>query len=93
MDYEGGTHFAEVYGNYKWKNVESIISNYSICIYERPGFKIENKIQARIQVLTAPLLEISATEIRETIRNGKSVRYMVPDVVREELESGGYYKK
>ena len=78
---------------HKWKNATSIISNYPICIYERPGFKIENNINARIQIVKAPLLEISATQIRESIRNGKSVRYLVPDVVREEIEGGGYYKK
>jgi nicotinate-nucleotide adenylyltransferase len=78
---------------HKWKNVESIISNYSINIYERPGFPIENKLNARINILRAPLLQISATEIRENIREGKSIRYLVPDVVKEEIEKSGYYKK
>lgn len=77
---------------HKWKNVESIISNYSIYVYMRPGFPIENAIGAKLIELNAPLLQISATDIRELIREGKSIRYMVPENVIEEIEKGGYYK-
>ncbi|PZR29491.1 MAG: nicotinic acid mononucleotide adenylyltransferase [Citrobacter freundii] len=76
----------------KWKNVDSIISNYSIYVYIRPGFPIENSIGAKLVELDAPLLQISATGIRELIRHGKSIRYMVPENVIEEIEKGGYYK-
>lgn len=77
----------------KWKNAESIVKNYSIYIYTRPGFEIKNSIGANIVVVSAPLLQISSTEIRQLIREGKSVRYLVPDKVREEMEKGGYYRK
>ena len=43
--------------------------------------------------LRAPLLQLSATQIRQFIREGKSIRYMVPEKVREEIERGRYYKK
>lgn len=78
---------------HKWKNYEAIIKNYHICVYERPGFEINNSINARLTVVKAPLLQISATQIRQCIREGKSIRYMVPDKVREEIERAGYYKK
>ena len=76
----------------KWKNSELIISDYSILIYKRPGFEIENNRGARIQIMNAPLLEISATHIRELIRNGKSIKYLVPPIVEEEILAGGYFK-
>lgn len=76
----------------KWKNFDSIISNYSIYVYARPGFPIENSIGAKLFELDAPLLQISATGIRELIRQGKSIRYLVPENVIEEIEKGGYYK-
>jgi nicotinate-nucleotide adenylyltransferase len=38
------------------------------------------------------LLDISATAIRNNIRNGKSIRYLVPEQVREEIERNRYYK-
>ena len=77
----------------KWKNYQTLIKNYSIYIYKRPGFEIENAINAKLHIVEAPLLQISATEIRKLIKQGKSVRYMVPDKVLEEIERGNYYKK
>lgn len=77
---------------HKWKNYEAIIDNYSIYVYKRPEFPVENSIGAKLVELDAPLLQISATNIREMIRDGKSIRYMVPENVIAEIEKGGYYK-
>jgi len=77
----------------KWKNYEAIVKGYQIFVYRRPGFEINNHINAQLTIVDAPLLQISATQIRQLVKNGKSIRYMVPDKVREEIESGGYYKK
>lgn len=94
-----GNEFSIIMGSdsfqnlHKWKNVESIVKNYPIYIYQRPGFDVKNTIGATIHILNAPLLEISSTDIRQLLKNGKSIRYMVPDTVREEIEKGGYYKK
>ena len=78
---------------HKWKNYQTIIDNYSISVYKRPGFEIENTINAKINIIDTPLLQISATQIRELIKQGKSIRYMVPDKVLEEIERGNYYRK
>lgn len=75
---------------HKWKNAETIINSYKVLVYNRPGFDVTPG--SRTILLNAPLLEISATRIREDIKNKKSVRYMVPDKVLEEIEKGGYYK-
>ncbi|HEV8504725.1 MAG TPA: nicotinate (nicotinamide) nucleotide adenylyltransferase [Chitinophagaceae bacterium] len=77
----------------KWKNYEEISGNYKILVYRRTGFEVENKFNANIEVLDAPLLDISSTEIRRLIREGKSIRYLVPETVRQEIEEKGYYKK
>ena len=75
----------------KWKNAEVIIKRYPIFIYNRPGFAINIKSDKQT-IVDAPLLEISATYIRNCIKNGKSIRYMVPEIVKEEIEKGNYYK-
>jgi nicotinate-nucleotide adenylyltransferase len=77
----------------KWKNSEMIIKNYSIIIYKRPGFEVNNKLNAKITTLNAPLLEISSTHIRELIRAGKSIKYLVPASVEEEILASGFFKK
>lgn len=71
----------------KWKNVEWIMQNYDIYIYMRPDFELRKPDAGeRAIALSAPLIEISATEIRQLIRDGKSIRYLVPENVREEIE-------
>lgn len=76
-----------------WKNFDQLLKNYSLLIYERPGFKPTNRFHdAQIQFLKAPLLEISSTHIRNMIKEGKSIRYLVTDKVREEIERNGYYR-
>lgn len=78
----------------KWKNYNHILQNYPIYIYKRathedlPAYSGAKKIIP----LDAPLLPISATEIRKKIKEGKSIRYLVPDNVREEIERNGYYR-
>jgi len=75
----------------RWKNYEVLLRSHEIYIYERPGFKIKEKLGAKITILQAPLLEISSTHIRELIHLKKSIRFLVPDVVKEEIEKHQYY--
>ncbi|MFZ6025464.1 MAG: nicotinate (nicotinamide) nucleotide adenylyltransferase [Bacteroidota bacterium] len=76
----------------KWKNVDLLTKEYPFIIYKRPGFGITDTWNASVQILNAPMLDISATLIRNNIREGKSIRYLVPDKVREEIERNNYYK-
>lgn len=75
-----------------WKNSELLIKDYRFIIYKRPGFEINNEQAGNITVLNAPLLDISSTRIREMIRDKKSIRFLVPDVVKEEIERNSYYR-
>ena len=77
----------------KWKNFETLIANWEIYVYMRPGALQQNPFpNSKTKFLNAPLLELSATHIRKMIREGKSIRYLVPDNVKEEIERNGYYK-
>jgi nicotinate-nucleotide adenylyltransferase len=77
----------------EWKNYQQLLSNYTVYVYERPGFNPENKYEnATVNFLKAPLLEISSTYIRKIIKEGKSIRYLVPEKVRLEIERNGYYR-
>jgi nicotinate-nucleotide adenylyltransferase len=75
----------------RWKNHELLLK-HPIIIYERPGHEMKDLPNTNITILKAPLLEISATTIRENIRQQKSIRYLVPDAVIKEIENAGYYK-
>jgi nicotinate-nucleotide adenylyltransferase len=76
----------------KWKNYEAIADNYPVYVYKRVGFEIKKTYNAQLTVLDAPLIQISATHIRELIKKGKSIRYLVPENVREEIESRRFFK-
>lgn len=85
---------SDSFGNLeKWKNYLQILQHHQIMVYERPGHPVHHRFDGvQVQVLKAPLLEISATHIRKTVAEGKSIRYLVPDKVREEIERNSYYR-
>ena len=75
----------------KWKNSDVIIKNYQLIIYRRPGFEIINNIDANVLIMDAPLLEISATYIRELVRRKKSIKYLVPEAIEQEVQNNKFY--
>jgi nicotinate-nucleotide adenylyltransferase len=77
-----------------WKNYESILENYQLFVYRRAGFH-ENPLLAnhkKISLYEVPLLNISSTYIRETLQAGKSIRYLVPKVVKEFIDQNNLYR-
>ena len=75
----------------KWKNAGIILKDYKILVYKRPGFEITETFGADITIADAPLLEISSTHIRNMLRQRKSIRYLVPDSVKKEIEKNNFY--
>lgn len=77
----------------KWKNFEALVKNYQFIVYRRPGFDITEKHGADVQYLEAPMLELSATLIRNNCKAGITIRYLVPEIVRIEIERNNYFKE
>jgi nicotinate-nucleotide adenylyltransferase len=76
-----------------WKNYEMILARHDIYVYKRPKIELGDfATHPNVKIFDAPMMDISATLIRENIQNGKSVRYLLTDVVREELEKSRLYK-
>lgn len=80
---------------HKWKNYDTIVENYGIIVYPRPGFdKLIIQNHKNITIATdTPQMEISSTFIRKAIQNGKDVRHFLPQKVWEYLEEMNFYKK
>lgn len=66
----------------KWYHHEDILDHYPIVVYPRQGANIEN-VPDGVTVVPTPLLNISSTEIRSNIKNGKSIHGMVPEQIEQ----------
>jgi nicotinate-nucleotide adenylyltransferase len=87
----GGDNIGSIH---KWKNYEILLRDYDIYVYKRPNYDMgEWGQQTRVKVFEAPLMEISATYIRNCLMAKKSVQYLVPDSVKRYLEESGLYLK
>lgn len=80
----------------KWKNSEKLMSDYQIIVYPRT-FEGEKKDSEYLQhenisMVNAPIIELSATEIRNMIKESKNVRPMLPPEVFEYLDGSSFYK-
>ena len=87
---------------HKWKNYEVILQNYDIYVYPRIDAKAQTneinnylafKNHPKIHFITAPIVEISATFIRESIKNKKNVQPLLPNKVWEYIDHNNLYKK
>lgn len=79
-------------GFHKWKGYEEIISHYKLFVYHREGHdNPQLKAHANVRVFDAPVLNISATFIREVLAAKKSIRYLVTPEVKDYISREGLY--
>ncbi|WP_019946193.1 nicotinate (nicotinamide) nucleotide adenylyltransferase [Hymenobacter aerophilus] len=75
----------------RWKAADRLLAEYQIYVYPRPGYDLPAPLPPKVHVVEAPLLDISATFIRRCLREGLSVRYLLPEVVEQQIRAEGYY--
>ena len=70
----------------RWKNADIIMKHHQLMVYPRPGYEIdESTLPAQVQLVDTPLLEVSSTFIRESLKAGKDVRYFLHPKVWEKI--------
>ena len=79
----------------KWKNYEQILSYNEIYVYPRRGnFDHPLLKHNRVKCFEkAPVVEISSSQIRSDIKEGKNVRPLLPERVFEYITEMNFYKK
>ncbi|MBQ7550567.1 MAG: nicotinate-nucleotide adenylyltransferase [Bacteroidales bacterium] len=78
----------------KWKNSDYILQNYEIYVYPRIGSDgTQWKEQPNITLVPAPYIGISATLIRQSIANHKSVKYFLHPKVASFIDEMNLYRK
>jgi len=80
---------------HKWKNFEFILENYHLYVYPRISSSITNKQfkdHLHIHQISAPVIEISATQIRQGIAEHKVVNPLLPCKVWQYIDEMNFYK-
>ncbi len=75
----------------RWKNYQRLLEDYPLLVYPRPDHPVQAPAGATVTVYPAPLLDLSSSAIRRMIRQGESIRFMVPDSVYEYIMANRYY--
>lgn len=88
----GGDNLATFH---KWKNYEVLLNRYPILVYLRPGIEVDEKWKtyANIHLCEFPQMDLSATYIRQCAERGISLKYLVPEPVREYIETNHLFQK
>ena len=84
----------------RWKNPVEIIRLATLVVSQRPGAAMDLSeielavpgVSQRVCWLNAPQLEIASSDIQERAREGRTVRYMLPQAVEEIVRREGLYK-
>jgi len=80
-----------------WREPEKLLALVEVAVVDRPGYPAPEPVapfpSARgVRRAEGPSLPVSATEVRERARQGRSVRYLVPDAVAEYIVARRLYK-
>jgi nicotinate-nucleotide adenylyltransferase len=83
----------------RWHRPQELIDRCCLAVFQRPGIdtdlsQLETQIPGlsrKVEWITAPQIEIASSELRLWVRQGRSIRYLVPERVLELIEEFGLY--
>lgn len=82
----------------KWHQPEALLAEVDFVIMARPGWQFDWDALPRAfgvlkaNVVTAPLIEIGATDLRRRVRQGLPIDYLTPPAVVEYIQARGLYR-
>lgn len=75
----------------QWKDSEEILSDFGVVIYPRPGYPVGTIYEDGVDVVTAPIADISSTFIRKALARGKDMNYFLPAGVFDYIKKNQLY--
>ena len=77
----------------KWKNYQVILDNYHLLVYPRKGYEGGDLLNHEsVQIIDAPIIEISSTFIRNAVAENKDIRYFMPEKSYKYMIDMNFYK-
>jgi nicotinate-nucleotide adenylyltransferase len=83
---------------FHWKDPEEVLGLAHFIAATRPGFDLarfeaeEPTRHPKVTVMNVPALAISSTDIRSRVREGHSIRYLVPEGVKTYIDKARLYR-
>jgi nicotinate-nucleotide adenylyltransferase len=83
---------------FDWKDPDEVLHLAHFIAATRPGYDLrrfetrsESK-QPNVSAMNIPALAISSTDVRERVREGRPIRYLLPEGVKSYIEKVGLYR-
>ncbi len=83
---------------FEWKDQDEVLALAHFIAATRPGYDLrrfearESARRLHLSVMNIPALAISSTDVRERTREGRPIRYLVPEGVKSYIEKAGLYR-
>jgi nicotinate-nucleotide adenylyltransferase len=75
---------------HQWKDYQTILNNHPILIYPRRGYEVAiPPAYPRVRCVNAPVIEVSSAFIRQACKEGKDVRFFLPEPIRDFIVNPG----
>jgi nicotinate-nucleotide adenylyltransferase len=81
----------------QWKEPQELFELAHFIAASRPGYdvaglEVPGNARDAVTVMNIPALAISSTDIRERVKGGRPIRYLVPEGVKSYIEKAGLYR-
>ena len=75
----------------QWKDYQTILDDYGVIVYPRPGYPVPNRYEDGMEVVDAPLSSLSSTFVRGAIARDKDMTCFLPPGVFQYIKEKGLY--
>ena len=76
---------------FSWKDVNDIFKMSKFIVANRPGYPVKD-VPKEVETVVITPIEVSSEDIRKRLKSGRSIRYLVPDKVRDYIMAHNLYK-
>ena len=76
----------------RWRASEEILDRFGVIVYPRRGYPMDKVSDPRVEIVDAPMIDISSTFIRKSIADGKDMNFFLPQSVYEYISQHQLYQ-